>query len=280
MDPRYSQDGERYTPPGSSSSSSTTSSARQSFNRFRESVPGRVSTLRGQIQALPDRFPQVAETIQALPDKLQSVPSRLQTLPDKLQTVGGYAQEQFAKLPDRLPNRPSSRSVSSSAPTSPVSDYSTTSTSSTSAMAMRAPEPDDPAYDPALAALAGSILYRSGYDHESGGPLLILCAASFPDAKQVDYNKLLPYVLSIIPSDDELGPEEQGGSYSVVFFSGGGGMPGTGGTNNGGASVSQGNRPSWAWTLQAYNLVRCSFFFYYIQFTAYGTQMEANYIYS
>ncbi|KAI5840818.1 hypothetical protein DFP73DRAFT_482301 [Morchella snyderi] len=255
MDPRYSQDGERYTPPASSSSSSSsthttsTSSARQSFTRFRDSVPGRVSTLRGQLQALPDRFPQVTETIQSLPDKLQSVPARLQTLPDKLQTVGGYAHDQLS----RLPTRPSSRG---SAPTSPVaSDYSSTSTSSSSPMAMRAPDPDDPAYDAALAALAGRILYRSGYDHESGGPLLVLCAASFPDAKQVDYNKLLPYVLGIIPSDDELGPEEHGGSYSVVFFSGGGGMPGTGGTNNGGASVSQGNRPSWAWTLQAYNLL-------------------------
>ncbi|KAH8150678.1 uncharacterized protein LAJ45_05374 [Morchella importuna] len=260
MDPRYSQDGERYTPPPTTS---TSSSARQSFNRFRDSVPTRVSTLRSQIQALPDRFPQVTETLHNIPDKLQSVPARLQTLPDKLQTAGSFAQEQLAKLP----SRPSSRGFSSSnsAPTSPVSDYSTTSSSSapastststsTSAMAMRAPGPDDPAYDAALAALAGRILYRSGYDHESGGPLLVLCAASFPDARQVDYNKLLPYVLGIIPSDEELGPEEHGGSYSVVFFSGGGGMPGTGGTNNGGASVSQGNRPSWAWTLQAYNLL-------------------------
>lgn len=263
MDPRSSQDADRYTPPPPSTS--TTSSARQSFNRFRDSVPTRVSTLRSQLQALPDRFPQVSETLHNIPDKLQSVPARLQTLPDKLHTVGGFAQEQLAKLPTTTTRPSSSRGGNTSTPTSPVSDYSTTSSSSssTSPMAMRAPDPDDPAYDAGLAALAGRILYRSGYDHESGGPLLVLCAASFPDARQVDYNKLLPYVLGIIPSDEELGPEELGGSYSVVFFSGGGGMPGTGGTNNGGASVSQGNRPSWAWTLQAYNLVRCFIFIIY-----------------
>lgn len=251
MDSRYLQDGESYTPPQSSSPASV---ARDSFNRFKDSVPGRVSSIQGKLQALPDKFPQVAGTLQTLPDKLQSIPDRLQSLPDKLHTAQERAQEQLAKLPDRMPKV--SRSTTAPLPTSP------TSPPSQAPMLVKAPSKSDPAYDPDLAALAGKILYRSGYDPESGGPLLILCAASFPDAKRVDYNKLLPYVLSVLPGDEELGPEGEGGGYSVVFFSGGGGMPGTGNAGGGSGSIPQGNRPSWAWTLQAYHLVYYTFYTY------------------
>lgn len=207
-------------------------------------MPGRVSSLQdrvsslqgslqGQISALPDKFPQVA-------DKLQS----LQALPDKFQE---RAQERAQERPMNPPETVQSRNVQSSSP--PPAQPITTPSS----MLLMAPSISDPEYDPGLAALAGRILYRSGVDPESGGPLLILCAASFPDAKAVDYNKLLPYVLSVLPGDEELGPEEEGGGYSVVFFSGGGTVPGAGSGGNGGGGG--GYRPSWAWTLQAYHLV-------------------------
>ena len=117
-----------------------------------------------------------------------------------------------------------------------------------------------PSYDLGLATLASKILYRSGRDPTgSGGPLLILCAAAFPDTRQVDYNKLLPYVLSELPGDEEL---SAGIGYSVVFFAGGGGekvgsdtqCSGPEGENTQKPS-SRWNRPAWSWSLQAYNLV-------------------------
>lgn len=216
------------------------------------SLQGRVSSLQGSIQGqlstLPDKFPQVADKLYTIPDKLQSIPDRLQGLPDGFRTVQGRAQERFATLPDRIPNIPSRSSTSSSTPPAPPMQPPPPS------MLLKAPSMSDPAYDPSLAALAGKILYRSGIDPESGGPLLILCAASFPDARTVDYNKLLPYVLSVLPGDEELGAEEEGGGYSVVFFSGGGALPGGSGIAGTG---SGGYRPSWSWTLQAYHLVHC-----------------------
>lgn len=236
MDDRYSEDGPAH------GSASPPSAARVTFNRFKDSVPGRVSSLQdrvsslqgslqGQISALPDKFPQVV-------DKLQS----LQVLPDRFQERA--QDEPTNSPPDTMPSRNIPRSSTPPAP--PIS--------TPPSMLLKAPSMSDPEYDSGLAALAGKILYRSGVDPESGGPLLILCAASFPDAKAVDYNKLLPYVLSVLPGDEELGPEEEGGGYSVVFFSGGGAVPGAGGGGSGGGGGG-GYRPSWAWTLQAYHLV-------------------------
>ncbi|RPB28600.1 RhoGAP-domain-containing protein [Terfezia boudieri ATCC MYA-4762] len=125
------------------------------------------------------------------------------------------------------------------------------------------PPRTSPAYDLNLATLASRVLYRSGLDPSgSGGPLLILCAAAFPDTRYVDYNKLLPYVLSELPGDEEL---LGGMGYSVVFFAGGGGeKPGgeTYGPLSPGVQGAEGttiggkwNRPAWSWSLQAYNLL-------------------------
>lgn len=75
----------------------------------------------------------------------------------------------------------------------------------------------------------------------------MLCAGAFPDANIVDYTVLLPYVLSNLPSDEELAPVEdggQGGGYSVIFFASGGDK-----------KQDTATRPSWKWTLQAYTLV-------------------------
>ncbi|KAF8475031.1 hypothetical protein BDZ91DRAFT_759117 [Kalaharituber pfeilii] len=130
----------------------------------------------------------------------------------------------------------------------------------------RPPPRSSPAYDLNLATLASKVLYRSGPDPSgSGGPLLILCASAFPDTRYVDYNKLLPYVLSELPADDEL---VDGVGYSVVFFAGAGGdvkpggdshgpvSPGAGGEGSSGVpAVTRWNRPAWSWSLQAYNLL-------------------------
>lgn len=167
--------------------------------------------------------------ISQVPDRLSQVPEKLSQVPDKLQDL---QRETYSRI-------------------------------SVPATTARAPADDHPEFDPVLAALAKKILFRAGVDPVSGGPLLVLCAASFPDAKAVDYNALLPYLLSILPSDEELGEESDVGGYSVVFFAGGGGGPPTGGGGGNGspgggegsAGTGKGNRPSWAWTLQAYHLV-------------------------
>ncbi|TGZ80305.1 hypothetical protein EX30DRAFT_56564 [Ascodesmis nigricans] len=100
-------------------------------------------------------------------------------------------------------------------------------------------------WSPSLHTLASKILFRSGQCPISRGPLLILNAAAFPDATDIDYNLLLPYVLANLPSDAELEGAE---GYSVVMFAGGGSAAvGSGGSVAG--------RPSWAWTLQAYHLL-------------------------
>ncbi|CUS14721.1 unnamed protein product [Tuber aestivum] len=176
--------------------------------------------------SMPDRFnslqSKIENRISQVPDKLSQVPDKLSQVPDKFQD---FRRETQAQLP---------RSISP-------------------ASVAKAPEEGDPKYDHALAGLAAKILYRAGACPISGGPLLVLCAASFPDTRQLDYNELLPYVLSILPGDDELGEESDGGGYSVVFFAGGG-TANVGG-KEGGAGAGKGNRPSWAWTLQAYHLI-------------------------
>lgn len=108
------------------------------------------------------------------------------------------------------------------------------------------PAESDPEYDPTLAALASRILFRSGIDPSGSGPLYVLCAASLPDPQTVDYNQLLPYVLSCLPSEDELSDAALGGGeYSLVFFAG---------SRGDGKSF----RPPWGWVLQAYYLVSAS----------------------
>lgn len=174
------------------------------------------------------------------------------------------ARESFLRLRDSMPSKFASlqktaqshmrhRSTSSQSASAPPSrSQSQTSLVSasppTTPLIGRAPPLHDPAYNHELAALAQRILFRSGTCPVSGGPLLLLCATAFPDANEVDYDALLPYVLANLPGDDELGGMEDGGAkggYSVVFFAG----------------ADSGNRkerrqPTWHWTLKAYGLVR------------------------
>ncbi|KAK6347635.1 hypothetical protein TWF718_005474 [Orbilia javanica] len=112
-----------------------------------------------------------------------------------------------------------------------------------------APLPEMATYDPKLAQLAARILYRSGID-SLGNPLLVLSAAAFPDSREVDYNALLPYVLAILPGENEIDAldshgERGSGGYSVIFFSGG----------NGNKDRDAKSRPTWSWFMQAYSLL-------------------------
>ncbi|KAK6358886.1 hypothetical protein TWF696_000066 [Orbilia brochopaga] len=112
-----------------------------------------------------------------------------------------------------------------------------------------APEPEHPTYDPKLAQLAARILYRSGID-ALGNPMLVLSAAAFPDAREIDYNLLLPYVLAILPGENEIDEldshgEKGSGGYSVIFFAGGGSS----------RDKDAKTRPTWSWFMQAYSLL-------------------------
>jgi Rho GTPase-activating protein 1 len=190
------------------------------------------------------RFAQLQRTMQPhitqMQGRMQTVPDRLSNLSDDIATSANrLSLPSFPGSPPKASGHTRSRSNSGSSPSLPPPPAPNPP--------LRAPALHDPAYDPDLAALAAKILYRSGTDPVSGGPLLILCAAAFPDANEVDYSVLLPYVLSNLPGDEELGGLEDGaihGGYSVIFFAGGGadGKPAPG-------------RPSWKWTLQAYTLV-------------------------
>ncbi len=104
------------------------------------------------------------------------------------------------------------------------------------------PAPTSPEYSTELANLATHILYRSPLPSQSDLPIFVLNAAAFPDTKDVDYDTLLPYVLSRLPDEDEL---IGGRGYEIVFFAGG----------SSGATVKKKGRPGWGWLLQAYHLL-------------------------
>ena len=105
------------------------------------------------------------------------------------------------------------------------------------------PASTSPDYSHELADLAAYILYRSPLPSQNDLPIYILNAAAFPDAKQTDYDILLPYVLARLPGEDEL---IGGLSYEVIFFAGAGGQ---------GATSSKKGLPGWGWLLQAYHLL-------------------------
>ncbi|KAI9688464.1 MAG: hypothetical protein M1822_001413 [Bathelium mastoideum] len=97
-------------------------------------------------------------------------------------------------------------------------------------------------YSQDLARSARRILYRSPLPSQAGFTIFILNAAAFPDTHDVDYDALLPYVLARLPGEDEL---ISGTEYEVVFFAGGGE----------GSATRKSGRPSWAWFIQAYNVL-------------------------
>ena len=97
-------------------------------------------------------------------------------------------------------------------------------------------------YSQDLARIARRIIYRSPAPSKAGYAIYILNAAAFPEAQEVDYDALLPYVLARLPEEDEL---ISGTEYEVVFFAGGGE----------GSATRKSGRPSWAWFVQAYNVL-------------------------
>ena len=97
-------------------------------------------------------------------------------------------------------------------------------------------------YSQDLARIAHRVLYRSPLPSKGGHTVYVLNAAAFPDTHEVDYDALLPYVLARLPGEDEL---LSGTEYEVVFFAGGGD----------GSATRKSGRPSWAWFIQAYNVL-------------------------
>ncbi len=105
------------------------------------------------------------------------------------------------------------------------------------------PPQTSPEYSSSLAEIAASILYPSPLPSRSGLPIYILSAAAFPDAREVEYDKLLPYVLARLPEEDEL---LSGTNYEIVFFAGGSGD---------GAAAVRKARPGLGWFIQAYHVL-------------------------
>jgi Rho GTPase-activating protein 1 len=98
-------------------------------------------------------------------------------------------------------------------------------------------------YDRGLATLAASIIYKSPLPSQAGLPIYIVNAAAFPDAYEVDYNALLPYVLARLPEEDEL---ISGTEYEIIFFAGG---------QPDGATTEKKQGPGVGWYLQAYQVL-------------------------
>lgn len=105
------------------------------------------------------------------------------------------------------------------------------------------PSTDSPEFSPDLAHIAARILYQSPLPSKENLPVYILNAAALPDTKEVDFNKLLPYVLARLPDGERL---IGGKGYEIVFFAGG---------DEHSASDTKKGRPSWGWTVQAYQVL-------------------------
>ncbi|KAI9773846.1 MAG: hypothetical protein M1840_006071 [Geoglossum simile] len=105
------------------------------------------------------------------------------------------------------------------------------------------PQRSSPEYSTALADLSAHILYRTPLPSQSNLPIFVLNAAAFPDAKEVDYDALLPYVLSRLPGEEEL---IGGKGYEVLFLAGGG---------DDGTTAAKKGRPGWGWFVQAYHVL-------------------------
>ena len=133
-----------------------------------------------------------------------------------------------------------------------LSKSSSSSTSSHPPLSTVPPPTHSSDYSADLAQLAARILHLSPLPSKNALPIYVLNAAAFPDAKQVDYDTLLPYVLARLPDEEEL---IGGKGYEVIFFAGSeGGVPG-GDSGIGHGSSHKRGRPGWGWFVQAYNVV-------------------------
>ena len=105
------------------------------------------------------------------------------------------------------------------------------------------PPPASAEYSTELARSAASILYQSPLPSKSGHAIYVLNAAALPDSNEVEYDALLPYVLSRLPGEDDL---VSGAEYEVVFFAGSGAETST---------SRKKSKPGWGWLIQAYHLL-------------------------
>jgi Rho GTPase-activating protein 1 len=98
-------------------------------------------------------------------------------------------------------------------------------------------------YSQEMAKVAASVLYKSPIPTKSGHSVYILNAAALPDTREIDYDTLLPYLLSRLPGEDNL---VSGTEYEVIFFAGSGAES---------ATALKKSRPGWGWFFQAYHLL-------------------------
>ena len=105
------------------------------------------------------------------------------------------------------------------------------------------PPRDSSDYSIEMEKAAASVLYRSPIPSKTGHAIYILNAAALPDAREVEFDTLLPYVLARLPGENDL---VNGIEYEVIFFAGGSG--------DGVATVKK-NRPGWSWFVQAYHVL-------------------------
>jgi Rho GTPase-activating protein 1 len=105
------------------------------------------------------------------------------------------------------------------------------------------PPPSSADFSTDLASIAASILYKSPLPSKAGLGVYVLNAAALPDSNKVEYDALLPYVISRLPGEDHL---VSGTEYEVVFFAGSG-VEGTTSTRK--------SKPGWGWLIQAYHLL-------------------------
>ncbi|MCJ1473232.1 hypothetical protein MMC13_001883 [Lambiella insularis] len=98
-----------------------------------------------------------------------------------------------------------------------------------------------PEYSQSLADIAAPILYRSPLPSQADLPVYILNATALPDASDVNFDTLFPYVLARLPNDEEL---IGGKGYEVIFFTGDGEHS---------PPLPRKKRPGWQWFLRAYH---------------------------
>jgi Rho GTPase-activating protein 1 len=105
------------------------------------------------------------------------------------------------------------------------------------------PAPTSADFDGSVAHVASRILYKSPLPSQDDLPIYILNAAAFPDTKDVNYDKLLGYVLARLPNEEEL---IGGKGYEIIFFAAG---------DDRGSHEPKKGRPSISWLVQAYNVL-------------------------
>ncbi|KAL8802690.1 MAG: hypothetical protein Q9182_003648 [Xanthomendoza sp. 2 TL-2023] len=111
------------------------------------------------------------------------------------------------------------------------------------------PPPTSDYYSSTFAALAARILYLNPVPSSTTHlPLYILNAAAFPDAREISYDDLVPYVLARLPAEDDLLAGQQ---YEILFFAKASADEPSGKS----AKDAKKKWPGWQWYVQTYQLL-------------------------